>query len=168
MAESHSTASKLEAVRVLLDQIVQDHPDTHEAVDQIHKLLDGLPGTRRRSVQRRTGEGVRYEVRTVNKRALLYEVRPAGAPLRVGRDLFDAMVELLAAANKPMSYDELAEGAEAKTGADLADWQGRVLIRFLQQADPPIVIRERSRYRAVDPSKFAAAARRLWTSTAKT
>jgi hypothetical protein len=103
----------------------------------------------------------------VNKLAMLYEIRPAGAPLRIGRDVYDATVDVLATAGKPLNYDEITEGVEARICASLGDWQGRTVLRFIQSADPPIVIRSRSRYRAVDPSKFAAAARRLWTSTAK-
>lgn len=167
MAEGRNPAKTVEDVRRLLDRIVKRHPDVQGIAAEITGLLDGLAaGGAQRPVQRRTGEGVEYRIETVKKRQMLYEVRPAGAPLRVSHDLYTALVSVLAESEKPLSYDEIAEGIEKTSDMKLAEWQGRLLLRFIQRADPPIVVRERSRYRLVDPAtKFTTAAQKLWRST---
>jgi len=166
MAEGRNPAEISEDVRRLLDGIVKRHPDVQDIAAEIVVMLDGLVGSRgTRLVQRRTGTGVKYRIEMVNKRAMLYEVRPLGAPLRVSHELYTSLVRVLAATDTPLYYDEIAEGVEEATAAKLAEWQGRLLLRFLQRADPSIVVRERSRYRVVDTERFPAAAQRLWRAT---
>lgn len=169
MAEGRTPAKTVEEVRRLLDRIVKRHPDVHDLAVEIAGMLDGLVSAMtKKPAQRRTGENVEYRVEVVNKRPMLYELRPAGAPLRVSHDLYMALVRVLGPSLRPLSYDEIAEGVEEMTGTKVAEWQGRLLLRFIQRADPPIVVRERSRYRAVDPAKFPAAALKLWRSSERT
>ena len=168
MPESHDPKETLDVVRRLLKRIAALHPDVQVMADEIAAMVGTLVGaSTTRTTQRRTGIGVKYKIELVNRRQMLYEVRPAGAPLRVSRDLFDALVGVLERSEKPSSYDEIAEGMEKATDMKLAEWQGRLLLRYFQRADPPLIIRERSRYRVVDVTRLKADAQRFWRATAR-
>ena len=167
MARPQEVVGAIRSIRRLIEQIVKKYPDTSQAVEEIAHHLDLLeaatPNTPPRS-PRRSGEGTRYAIQNVHQRLMLAEHRPTGRPLRASRELFDAVVETLAQAKKPVGYDELAEGTAAKFGSHPIDWQLRVVLRFLLRATPAILRRERSRYFPEDRRLFKRSAETWWNA----
>ena len=156
-------AGDLKRLRSLLGGIAKRHPEEKSVTDEVHSLLarilpdsaapDALP-------QKRSGVGVRYEVRRSGTSSALYELRPGGAPLRVGQDVFLGVTDVLASANRPLSHDEIGEEMPKQLMA--SEWQIRVVLRFLQKATPPILRRSRSRYAASESKKFLMETERHW------
>src|SRR5438128_2092552 len=68
---------------------------------------------------------------------------------------------------KPLTYEEVAKAVKATAKMELVEWQGRLLLRYLQRADPPLLVRERKRYRALNSERFPAAAERYWRATSR-
>jgi len=47
------------------------------------------------------------------------------------------------------------------------EWQVRTVLRFLLNAQPPLIVRERNKYRPLRPSKLGMEAKQLWQTVAK-
>lgn len=82
----------------------------------------------------------------------------------MSRRIYDGIVDVLERADRALPFDEVMTEA-AKGAFPPAEWQVRVVLRFLMRKPPSIVLRERSRYRAADPQKLRAAANKMWVTT---
>lgn len=149
---------------------IQEADPRHEAViADIRQLVLALAATPRAvPAQRRTGEGTSYSVEGAGDTASLAEYRASGQPLRVAKHTYDVIVEVLGSAQRPLPFDEIMVNAAKKSGDAPADWQVRVVLRYLLRAEPPVLRRTRSRYHPVTPpGKFAGAASKWWRRAAK-
>jgi hypothetical protein len=156
-----------------LDQIdqllgrVEDDARHKATVAEIRRLLKRLMPQRVSAVRRRTGEETEYRLEGRGEQATLAEFRRAGQPLRVPKHVYEQLVDLLASADRPLAFDEIMMQM-ARTATDTpAEWQARVVLRFLMRARPEVIRRARSRYRAVAPNRFRIAAEKWWRSAAR-
>lgn len=96
---------------------------------------------------------------------VLAEHRTSGKsyPFRCSKALYDAMTEVLITTDRPLFVEEIASAVEKKMGERPADFQVRVPLRLWLSVDPPLVIRNRARYRAARPVSLASDANILWT-----
>jgi hypothetical protein len=65
-----------------------------------------------------------------------------------------------------LEFEEVLQGV-AKKLPDPTDWQVRVVLRFLMNAKPPLIVRERNKYRPLHPKKLLAEADAAWSALAK-
>lgn len=105
-----------------------------------------------------------YRVEQTTLGETLAEHRPGGTaqPFRCPRPVWDAVIGVLADAEKPMSAEEIAEAVEKRTGTRPGDHQYRVPLRLLTQMDPPLLTRSRAKYTAA-AGDFTKSAKKLWT-----
>lgn len=156
----------IEDIERLLRRIEKAHPDAKAVVSEIRERVRLLIDRPRRSSARRTGAETTYVVEGgTGDKGSLAEHRPSGQPLRVSKQAYDIVVDVLAAAERPLPFDELMAQTTTKVNAP-ADWQVRVVLRYLLRAEPEIIRRVRSRYQPVTPRTFKAAANRAWKATA--
>lgn len=145
----------------LLSQIEKAHPDQKTTVAAIRHRLRSLGAKPRPPVRRRTGQETSYTVEGTGGQASLAEHRPSGPPLRVPKRAYDVVVDVLSTAARPLPFDELMSAMRDQTDPP-ADWQVRVVLRYLLRADPPVLRRSRSRYQPVTSGKFRTAASKWW------
>lgn len=171
MADTGKTAAKVAGdIRQLLGEIVRNHPAQKGVVRRIEEHLDDLVrlAGHRRPVRPRRGKDINYVVEVVNQRPMLAERRSSGQPLRVDQDFYRGVVSVLASAKKPLTFDDIMEGVAPQMVQRPADWQLRVVLRFLRRHSPPILGRERGRYTAEDSKTFLTAAAKAWKAAIKT
>lgn len=149
----------------LLSVIEKAHPDTKTVVAAIREQLRSLTA-RSRPSPRRTGEDTTYSVEGSGGQAGLAEYRPSGPPLRVPKSAYDLVVNVLAATERPLPFDEVMLALRDQADPP-ADWQVRVALRYLLRADPAVLRRTRSRYQPITPRTFKGAAERLWRATTR-
>lgn len=155
----------LQEIGRLLGQIERDDPRQRAAVDDIRKLIGEIGPRSKASAPRRTSDTTTYRIAGVGAQASLGEHRPAAQPLRVPRAMFNAIVAILADSDRPVPFDEIMRDA-AKAQQPPAEWQARVVLRFLMRADPEILVRSRSRYQPNDSKHFLKLAEKWWKDTA--
>jgi hypothetical protein len=80
--------------------------------------------------------------------------------------MYDATVTVIANADAPLEFEEVMK-AVREVRPDPPDWQVRTVLHFLLNAQPPLIVRERSRYRSELPKKLLAEAKQLWHAHAK-
>jgi hypothetical protein len=84
-------------------------------------------------------------------------------PFRCSKGLYDTIVQVLIAADRSLSVEEISSGVE-RLGLDRpAEFQIRVPLRLWLSASPPLINRNRARYRPIDPNSFHAGTTRLWS-----
>ena len=134
----------------LLDQVEQEH---------------SRPGEVSRP-SRRGAVPVIYTVQTTEIGENLAEHRPDGSsrPFRCPRPVYDAFVNVLADAGRPVSTDEIVQGIEKLIGYRPGDHQYRVPLRLFLYLSPPLLVRSRARYSLPDPRTFSTSAVKLWNS----
>lgn len=131
-------------------------------VADIRKLLKRIGSAARRPTRRRTGEDTKYALEGEGEQASLAEYRQSGQPLRVGKPAYDLLVNTLAAAGRPLAFDEVMTAMANASSDPPADWQARVILRYLLRAKPDLVRRARSRYQPLNPPGLRKAAERWW------
>jgi hypothetical protein len=156
----------LATIERLLSGIERSDSRHVAAVAEIRRLLHDRTQRSRVVPRRRTGDGTKYAVEGRGSQASLSESRPTAQPLRVGKPTFDLVVSVLGSADRPLGFDEIVAAVGTKSDHAPADWQIRVILRFLLRADPEILLRSRSRYHAVTPTKFASASNKWWAAAA--
>lgn len=128
--------------------------------------IDGSKEAGNSSKHRRTGDGILYFRRKgPDGQMVLAESRPKtqSRDFFVRRSEYDRAVKALAGVavkdpvKFPVLYEAFAEDNEP------SEYVLRVLLRFWRSRTPPVVQRERSRYRAVgSATRFRAAAQEAW------
>jgi hypothetical protein len=96
---------------------------------------------------------------------MLTEFRTSGKsnPFRCPKGLYDAMVTVLADADRPLGVEEIGAEVGKVTREPPADHQVRVALRFWLHVDPALVSRNRARYRSTNAASFREDAANLWT-----
>ena len=115
----------------------------------------------------RRGQGeVEYIVEGSGPTETLTEHRLSGKsyPFRCPKGVYEAVVAVLAASERPMSVEDIATAVEKVMGVRPAEYQLRVPLRLWMAVEPLLVPRVRARYRPADPISFHAQALVLWNS----
>jgi hypothetical protein len=112
---------------------------------------------------------VEYLVEGTGLTETLTEYRGSGKsmPHRCPKALYEAIASVLAAADRPLSAEDIAAGVEKEMGVRPAEYQLRVPLRLWMTGTPPLVSRVRARYRAGDRQAFVAATNGLWSRLRK-
>jgi len=132
-------------------------------LEEVDRGLGSQHGDPQARQSRKGDVEIEYRVEKTAAGETLAEHRKSGAsqPFRCPKRLYDAMVEVLGSAATPLSLEDVAAAVSAKMGLTPGDYQLRVPIRLWLSVTPPLIVRHRARYRAVDRS-FASAARTIW------
>jgi hypothetical protein len=95
---------------------------------------------------------------------MLTERRLSGKsqPFRCPSSTYKALVAAMAASESAMAIDEIMTAAAKHGGDRPGDFQVRVVLRLWTHAEPPLVVRNRARYRAAEPTSFLRLATNLW------
>jgi hypothetical protein len=94
----------------------------------------------------------------------LAEHRTSGKsnPFRCPKSMYDAIVRVLGAAERAMSVEDIADDVGKLVGDRPAEFQVRVPLRLWLSVSPPLVNRNRARYRPIESDTFAVMAAQLW------
>jgi hypothetical protein len=166
-------AENLAAAKDKLVALSKDVPEYAEPLQEVIQLLASVEAevqNQGRAIQKRGGRNIKYAVEQISGRPLLTELRMGGGskPFRVGRDIYDAVVETLARSERPLMFDEIMEQVGAAVQPRPAEFQVRMVLRFLLRAQPTMLLRSRNRYAraqvAASASKFTDLAKRAWRS----
>jgi hypothetical protein len=116
-----------------------------------------------RPSRRGTGK-VAYLVETTQQGEVLTEERLSGKSkaFRCPKSVYDAVAEVLSKAERPLLLDEIMSAVGEKLGDRPADHQVRVALRFWMHSDPPLVVRNRARYRQIPNDDATRQAGVLW------
>ena len=151
----------LNRVRRLLAGIADGSVEARKAAKQAIDLID------EKLAKSGRGEAdVEYVVEdTVNGMALT-ERRLGGRahPFRCPKSVYEALAKVMSESDRALPLDELVATVGEVLGDQPPDYQVRVPLRFWMHVEPPLVQRNRARYRATDAKKFANATRKLWAT----
>lgn len=157
----------LAELRSVLADIASGKGDPLRAADQGMELIDRAielagRGTVARSV--RGGGEVEYVVEVSANGSTLSERRKTGKtqPFRCPKAIYDALAKVLGNAEKAIPLDELGSAVAEITGEQPPEFQLRVPIRLWMNTAPPLVARNRARYRSCAPKDFVISASALW------
>lgn len=151
-------------LRDLIVGMGQSHPDQAARATE---LLDLLLPVRLEAASSKRGEAeVEYSVEASVNGLVLNERRNGrkAHPLRCPAKVYDAMVAVLSKSGRAVPLDELVSAVAEVLGDAPADYQVRVPLRLWMQVDPPLLSRNRARYRPVDAARFASEATKLWVA----
>jgi hypothetical protein len=123
-------------------------------------------GTVVRRESGRSAAAIEYVVEMTKGVEVVTESRLSGksAPFKCPKAIYDAMVQVLAAAERPMSLEDIMEAVNRHVTDAAAEYQVRVPLRLWMHVDPALIVRSRARYRLADPKAFISQATRLWSS----
>jgi len=104
-----------------------------------------------------------------NKEKMLTERRHGGQskPHRCSRSLYEAVVNVFAASDKPLSVQDIVDGIEKATGDRSEEFRVRVPLRLWLDVVPPLIRKHRARYRCDDSNNFKAHALEVWTDLSR-
>jgi len=174
-AQQEVTGQTFAQVRTALIKALRASPDVREplcdALELLERIQQRLEQDRQSAPPPPTPARPRvglqeYQIQTSADGQFLTERRPGHSqPFRCPRATYDAAAEVLARAEQPMHFDELAERLNAHFGDRQPDYRLRVALRFWLGGNA--VVRSRTKYRPADRSAFRDTARRLWEELAK-
>lgn len=140
-----------------------------ELLDELDEQLESSAGQSRSRSSKATSARTRYQPKeyTVEQRRreqCLCEYRIGGRsqPFCCPRDVYEAIVEVLASNNDWIQFDDIRARAGENLDAIVPEYLPRVCLRFWQSTTPPIVEKNRTRYRSCASGSFKSAARRAW------
>lgn len=163
-------------VRSALIKALRTSPDAREPLCDALELLEtiqqkleayraAMPPAREAPRPRHERKLQEYQVQTNGDGAFLVERRPGHSqPFRCPRETYDAAASVLASADQPLHFDELAERLNARLGHRQPDYRLRVALRFWLAGGA--VVRSRTKYRAADHQSFSDTARLLFDNLA--
>jgi hypothetical protein len=175
--EAQQAAESVAKIRQLLAKWLKASDESRGPVADILNLLEPLdayvraemvrPSGSRKPAKEANGSGTTYSMAVKNGLELLTEKRAGGSqPYRVPKYLFDATVGALAGSDSAMEFEDVMKGVGKKL-PEPPVWQVRAVLRFLLNAQPHVILKERNKYRPVQPSKLAADAAKGWAALAK-
>ncbi|MGC4031354.1 MAG: hypothetical protein QM754_06360 [Tepidisphaeraceae bacterium] len=161
----------LNQLRLLLTQIANNLGDPQKSAVEALNILDQIVTERYGGsvTVERGGAEVEYVVEQSGGRETLAERRKTGKaqPFRCPKAIYDALVQVLVDAERPLPLDELMEAVGKAIGDEPPEFQTRVPLRLWMQVQPPLIVRNRARYRPVEANTFAGTASDLWNSLKK-
>jgi hypothetical protein len=171
--ESERAAESVAKIRQLLAGWLKSNAESREPVADILQLLEPLDAYIRgnlsqpSSARRPAGAGTTYKIeKRKNDEEMLTERREGGSqPYKCPRYIYDATVTVLAKTS-PMEFEAVMKGV-GKVLHEPPEWQVRTVLRFLLNAQPPLIVRERNKYRPLQPGKLGIEAKQLWQSVVK-
>jgi hypothetical protein len=158
-------------IRRSLADLLESTNEARLPVSRIMKNLDALEDLIQEHAADQKG-GVtrgrtrpRYSVERTPSGEVLTEGRPEGKspPFRVAKEMFDKVVGVLAASDRPVRFEEISDSMSSG-GATPSDFQIRVCLRCLLTYSPPLITRNRNAYKATDAPSFAPKAAEAWAS----
>jgi len=161
-------------IRRLLADWLESSKESRESVAEILRLLEPIESSLRNPGQRskttaslgRGGTTTYVIEKKKNEQEVLVEHREGGStPYRCPRYVFAAVVKTLAD-TKALAFEDVVNAVH-KAIADAPDWQIRVVLRFLANAQPPLIVRERNKYRPFRAGKFEQEAKTAWEKLAR-
>lgn len=171
--------SLLTKARAEAAQMLTDCPKARARVTRLIQLLGDIedawhdgratPKPKRKSSRGATISG--YSVENWQGEPHLVEERDSGAqPFRTPKSHFDTVVEILAASNEPMAFEEIRALTSKQLGMsskdDLPIYKLRIVTRFLDKEG--LLTHESRRYRRVgSASSFGSAATKAWKAAAQ-
>lgn len=174
--DADEAAASVRRIRQLLADWLQASAESREPVAEILRQLEPidayiqLGGQRRPRTKAELGRGgtTTYTIeKKKNEEEVLVEHREGGStPYRCPRYVYNATVRVLADVDPALEF----EGVVKELGKEIAEppeWQVRVVLRFLMNAQPPLVVKERNKYRPLRPAKFEGEAKSAWQTLAK-
>jgi len=133
--------------------------------DQVRELADQADPAVRRAVHPHARyQPKRYTVEKRRRGAYLCEYRVGGRaqPFCCPREDYDATAETMASLDDWTQYGDMKNLVSQRTGHTQPDYLVRLCLRFWQAADPSIVEKDRTFYRASARGSFRNAAKRAW------
>ena len=180
MARKTPTTAReaLDAIRDALADVLDKHDDCGRdasrvlrAVGVLEQTLRQAPGLGEYSTaaggdepkRRSRYKPKRYAVRKVGDQEMLCEFRvDSDIPFRCPKSTLDAVVRTLAAADRPMSFNEIEDEVNKVLPEPAATYQIRVCLRFLASAHLGLVRRNRARFVAPQPKRLQRSAASTW------
>ena len=173
MKEIADESTLIRDIRRSLADLLESTNEARLPVSRIMKNLDALEDL----IQERAAGGdhkggvtrgrtrPRYSVERTPSGEVLTEGRPEGKspPFRVAKELFDKVVGVLAASDRPVRFEEISDSMSSG-GAQPSDFQIRVCLRCLLTYSPPLITRNRNAYKATDVPSFSPKAAEAWAS----
>jgi hypothetical protein len=125
-------------------------------------VADLSKGEVSRSSRRGIGQ-MTYLVEKTYQGDVLTERKGSGSkPYRCPQRAYEALASILEAADRPLLLDEILAALEKRIGDRPADHQVRVALRLWMYVAPPLVGRNRARYRSSTPESLLLQAHELW------
>lgn len=138
--------------------------DLLDELDQCMRRRDEPPHTTQapKAADASRYQSKRYTVEKRRRGAFLCEYRVGGRPqpFCCPRATYDTTAAVIENADDWAHFDEIQDGVAERIGNTPPDYLIRLCLRFWQSTDPPIVQKDRSRYRAPARGKLTNAARR--------
>ncbi len=166
-------------MRRLLGDWLRSSAESREPVAEMLDLLEVVDGFIREDRPEKTSQSspatagrssdATYTIdKKRNDEEVLSEHRSGGSsqPFRCPRYLYDTIAKVLAHADEPMEFAEITF-AVSKIYPDPAEFQLRAALRFMLSVMPPLLARDRNRYRPVRGGKFEVEAKGAWAALAK-
>lgn len=160
----------LRDIRLVLADMLRGGSLQQQVAD-VYTLLDVIEGefTPPRSLPKRGASAMQYSIERLQGGEMLTEHRVGGKsqPFRVPKSLYLLAAKTMAAAQKPLKFEELLKDVSDKASPSPGPHQVRAVLRFWQTSEPSLVNRARSRYSAPAPKTFARDAQRRWDELPK-
>jgi hypothetical protein len=165
-------------IRRLLGDWLRTSSESREPVADILQLLEVVDEfvqqdrSKRGAKEKPAGgreSGATYSIdKKKNEEEVLTEHRAGGSsqPFRCPKYVYEAVVSTLSKAEEPADFAEIMQGV-AKSVPDPAEFQVRAALRFMLSVTPPMVARDRSRYRPMHGGKFQTEGATAWAALAK-
>lgn len=116
-----------------------------------------------RATRTRQGANIEYAVENINGKPLLTEKRigSTSKPYRTSKETYDLAAAVLRDATGPLDFFEIAELISRSAGVIQPTHEVRMLLRLWQHVQPPMLIRERRKYRRT-VEDFYAESQQQW------
>ena len=162
-----------------LAELLRRFPAAAEFTSEILKLLAMLETGGRaghatldptgESSAYRRGEGVAgYSIDHGRHGDVLVEKRHGNSKdFRCPQDVYRATVQVVAdSADGGVPFEDILAAVTKRLGYRPAEYLSRICIRFWLSRKPPLLLRARSRYKPIEPTKFVRQAERAWRDPA--
>lgn len=172
--DQHGIVAAVRQIRDQVGEILKKCPDCAGEAAEILLALslieDGsmagsVPsGTRASNNDRpRRNKPKAYAREEVGGAEVLAEYRDdSPLPLRASKAVFDEVVSILAKADKPMPFRAVQTQLRDRFTEEPAEYQARIVLRYLQSPQIKLITRRNASYRATDPKKIRRAAKDAW------
>jgi hypothetical protein len=155
-------------IRAKLTAIGRTHPAVAGGIVEVIELLDDLAGQIGYVTAGGTSKPSRKTPKTYGRDQrtdgwYLAEHREGGKqPFLVHEDIYGAFLNAMAKVKRPEPFDDVLARAGKLYRKELPIYQGRVVIRFWLSRNPALVRKAGRAYCPVNPSQFAAKARKAF------
>jgi len=173
--QAHRWNESLTQIRGLLYDLLEEKADTEKIIEIIERLgaLDEMYKAAIGFKQDISGfppisKGRKYRIDKAKGQEYLAEYRSANQqPFRCPARIYESFVDLMSRVSEPETFEKLLGQMRQKSGEDLPDYLLRMCLRFWMGTHPPLVEKNRTRYKARKRSTFKRDAFRAWRELLK-